>query len=467
MSVDLRQLQGLLTSAFPRSPAGRYVLIEVRDAALARAWLRALIDHLTFADEVDEQIRARRAGDRPNANVAFSAAGLAALGVSADSMTDFSREFREGMVTPHRQRVLGDLDGSPGDPNRWRWGGPRSRPIHGVLLVFAADETALDAFVDASVGGRTGVRVVHTVSTVSTVDAREHFGFRDAIASPWVPELHRARADRDRVAAGELLLGQPDLTGRPEPYPPLGRDGSYLVIRQLAQDVPGFWSALRQAVGDDRAVRWAAKMTGRWPDGTPLVRGPEGPAGDPSDDFGYHDDPDGIRCPLGAHIRRTNPRDGFAAKPAESIKLVNRHRIFRRGRVFGPAAPPETWPTGIDPVVVDGGRPDESGHRGVVFVCLGASLARQFEFVQQSWLNNPKFAGLYDENDPVTGSGHRRMSPSSTGFAFTAPGPVLNDRIELPAKYVRCLGGGYFVLPGRAALHTISDDPGAAPTTGR
>ena len=83
-------------------------------------------------------------------------------------------------------------------------------------------------------------------------------------------------------------------------------------------------------------------------------------------------------------------------------------------------------------------------------------------------MNNPKFAGLYDENDPITGSAvtgecHR----SSTGFAFTAPGPVLNDRIELPAKYVRCLGGGYFVLPGRAALHTISDDPGAAPTTGR
>lgn len=459
MNLDLRQLQGLLTSAYPRSPAGRYVLVELPDPPRARAWVDALIDRITFADTVDEQIRGLRGADRPNLNVAFTAAGLTALGLDPDRAADFSREFREGMVTPHRQRVLGDLPGSPSDPLTWRWGGPRNPTVHGVLLAFGADETELDGLCHEVLDPATGVRVVATVPTVGLAGAREHFGFRDAIASPWVAGLHRPRAAHDRVAAGEIVLGQSDLTGRPEPYPTIGRDGSYLVIRQLAQDVTGFWSGLRAAVGDPHAVRWAAKMTGRWPDGTPLAHEPDRPIADPSDDFGYHDDPDGIRCPLGAHIRRSNPRDGLGATPADSVALVNRHRIFRRGRAFGLPAPPETWPAGIDPVVADGGAADPGGARGVAFLGLGASLARQFEFVQQSWIDNPKFAGLYDENDPIAGSGHRRMT-GSTGFAFTAPGPVLNDRIELPAKYVRCIGGGYFFLPGRAALHSISGRSG-------
>lgn len=451
----LDQLQGLLTSAFPRSPAGRYVLIALPDAERGRAWVRSLLPTLTFSDEVDEQIRARRVADRPAVNVAFTAAGLAALDVPADRTADFSREFREGMVTPHRQRILGDLDGSPSDPRGWRWGGPHTDPVHAVLLIFGADEATLDTVVDELVDAATGVRVVHTVPTVSIAGGREHFGFRDGIASPWVHGMHRDRAERDRVAAGELVLGRPDLTGRPEPFPPVGRDGSYLVIRQLAQDVPGFWSALRHSAGEAGAVQWAAKMTGRWPDGSALVRSPDGPAADPSDEFGYHDDPDGLRCPLGAHIRRANPRDGLGTRPDESTGLVNRHRIFRRGRPFGAAAPPRSWPAGIDPVVVDGGPPDPTGERGVVFVGLGASLARQFEFVMQSWVNNPKFAGLYDEADPITGAPHRRMS-GKPGFEFTAPGPVLNERIGRPATYVRCVGGGYFFLPGRRGLALIA-----------
>lgn len=464
MTLELRHLQGLLTSAYPRSPAARYLLVELPAPVRARAWLAALIGRITFADTVDEQIRGLRRAGGPTLNVAFTAAGLAALGLAPDRLTDFSREFREGMVTPHRQRVLGDLPDSPGDPLAWRWGGPGTAAVHGVLLAFGSDEAELDGLCREVIDPATGVRIVATVTTVGLAGTREHFGFRDAIASPWVAGLHRPRAAHDRVAAGEIILGQPDLSGRPEPHPPIGRAGSYLVIRQLAQDVAGFWSGLRAAVGDAQAVRWAAKMTGRWPDGTPLARAPDRSLADPSDDFGFHDDPDGVRCPLGAHIRRSNPRDGLGATPADSVALVNRHRIFRRGRTFGLPAPPETWPPGIDPVITaddaDGGAADDSGERGVVFLGLGASLARQFEFVQQSWINSPKFAGLYDENDPITGSVHRRMTESATGFAFTAPGPVLNERIELPAKYVRCIGGGYFFLPGRVALEVMSGRPG-------
>ena len=465
MSLDLSEIQGLVTSAYPRSLAGRFVLFEVTDASAARASLRLLARRLTFADGVERMIRAHKEGGedardaqdaQTNVNVAFTSAGLAALGVSDDRMTDFSREFLEGMVTPHRQRILGDLEGSQNDPLTWLWGGPRNPPVHGMLLLYAANELVLAAFVDDVLRGMEGVRVVRTLLTVWISDSREHFGFRDGIASPWVDGLHRPRDPRDQLAAGEILLGQPDLTGASEPYPSIGRDGSYLVLRQLVQDVEGFWSTLRRAVGDGHAVQWAAKMNGRWPDGTPLIRSPDGPVGDASDDFVYGDDPDGLRCPLGAHIRRTNPRDGMGTKADTSVALVKRHRLLRRGRAFGLPAAPETWPDGIDPVTLDNGFPDESGRRGLFFACLGASLARQFEFVQQTWVNNPKLGGLYDENDAVAGPPHRRLGGAGPGFTFTAPGPVLNRRIELPQKFVSCIGGAYFFLPGRTGLLAIA-----------
>ena len=86
----------------------------------------------------------------------------------------------------------------------------------------------------------------------------------------------------------------------------------------------------------------AAKIVGRWPDGTPLSLSPDRPdpavAGNPErvNDFRYADDPDGVRCPLGAHVRRTNPRDNDGMFGG---KLSNRHRIMRRGRPYGPLLP--------------------------------------------------------------------------------------------------------------------------------
>jgi Dyp-type peroxidase family len=460
VSIDLREIQGLVTSAYPRSPAARFVLFAVEDAADARAALLQLADRVTFADEIDQLIRA--GGHAPqesptDLNIVFTSPGLVALGVPDDRLRDFSREFREGMVTSHRQRILGDLDGSESDPLRWLWGGTRNPPVHGALLLYAADEPLLDSYVHDVLNELSGVRIVRTLLTVSLSESREHFGFQDGIASPWVDGLHRPRGPRDQLAAGEILLGHPDLTGVPEPYPTLGRDGSYLVMRQLVQDVEGLWSALRTAVGDADAVRWAAKMNGRWPDGTPLVRSPDGPAGDPSDDFGYRDDSVGLRCPFGAHIRRTNPRDGFGPSADGSIDLVKRHRLLRRGRSFGLPAVAETWPDGIPPVTLANGRPDENGEHGLIFACLGASLARQFEFVQQTWLNNPKIAGL-SENDPVAGQLAPTLS-ASDGFTFTVPGPGVNRRIVLPQKYVRCIGGAYFFVPGRAGLLAIASGP--------
>jgi Dyp-type peroxidase family len=218
----------------------------------------------------------------------------------------------------------------------------------------------------------------------------------------------------------------------------LGRNGSYLVLRQLAQDVDGFRRFIDQAgqADPDAGARLAAKMVGRWPDGTPLTRSPEHPADD--NDFGYADgDAAGLGCPLGAHIRRANPRDALdpEAGPEQSVRSVNRHRLLRRGRAYGDPSGP--------------------GERGIHFMCLNANIARQFEFVQHTWLNNPKFAGLYDDTDPlvVTHQG-------DTGRTFTVQGRPLRQRVTGLPAFVTVRGGAYFFLPGIRALRFLAGLPG-------
>src|SRR5579859_2577482 len=124
----------------------------------------------------------------------------------------------------------------------------------------------------------------------------------------------------------------------------VGKNGTYLVVRQLDQRVEEFWAAMadysRSASGEvdhDEAVRLAAKCVGRWPSGAPLVKTPvrDDRSFARSNDFSYANDPRGLSCPIGSHIRRTNPRDSLEAGPAESVAVVNRHRIIRRGRSYG------------------------------------------------------------------------------------------------------------------------------------
>ena len=166
-----------------------------------------------------------------------------------------------------------------------------------------------------------------------------------------------------------------------------------MVWRKLHQDVAGFRAQLaRQAqhLGLDEELV-AAKLVGRWRDGSPLVLRPDGP--DPAlgddkrraNDFRYGDDQLGLRCPRGAHVRRANPRDTLGWEG----RLTARHRILRRGMPYGPA--------------LAEGEPDDGEARGLLFVCLQASIARQFEIVQSQWCNDGNAFGLGREADPITG----------------------------------------------------------------
>jgi deferrochelatase/peroxidase EfeB len=155
----------------------------------------------------------------------------------------------------------------------------------------------------------------------------------------------------------------------------------------------------------------------------------------PDNDFMYGaDDPGAKRCPLGAHIRRANPRDGLTPGSPEQLAIVNSHRMLRVGRSYAPS----------------GGPP------GLLFMCVSADIERQFEFVQQNWLLDPHFHGLERETDPLLG----HEPPPRRFTASTADGPL---RLSGLSEFVRMRGGGYFFLPSRSAYRFLATAPAQSP----
>src|SRR5262249_40622756 len=233
-------------------------------------------------------------------------------------------------------------------------------------------------------------------------DRREHFGFADGISQPILtgsPEAERYPESTHLTEPGEIVLGYPDGAGAIDPGPQLagvdgfGMNGSYLVFRQLQQNVPAFWRFVnRQATGDQfrysaASRQLASKIVGRELDGAPIVPY----AGGEDNEFDFANDRYGYGGPGGAHIRPANP----PGSPAPSRPLateMNRHGILRRGRPYGDMM---EYPFS--------GKSDEVDDRGLFFLCLNADLERQFEFINQNWVQGTAFAGLPIERDPLVG----------------------------------------------------------------
>jgi hypothetical protein len=173
------------------------------------------------------------------------------------------------------------------------------------------------------------------------------------------------------------------------------------------------------------------------------------------DDFTYVNDLDGDRCPVGAHIRRTNPRAGLHPHTQESLKVSGRHRLVRRGRAYGTPLSARFDPGEI--LKAEGGS-DQVG-RGLHFICFNSDIGRQFEFVQSAWMNSTKFDGLYGDPDPAA-SPRRVPRPGHAeeiaGFTVQQA-PVRTRHRHLPS-FVTTVGGCYLFMPGIKALRYLADE---------
>jgi deferrochelatase/peroxidase EfeB len=482
-----------------------FQLPENKEAA--RKWLASIKDCIAY----DDGWRVR--GVDKGITLALGAGGLERLGLPRESLGTFPFAFRIGMKDESRARILGDRGASA--PDQWAWGGKAQPDV--ALLVYAKTELLLSDLEATLVQAADAAampkpyRIPLEVIPDVKGDKKEPFGFADGISQPVIRGTYRSYGNADPihlVEPGEFILGYPDNRGNIPPGPTLaatadpanrlplvgarddfaqtqvendrdlGRNGTFLVIRQLEQDLDAFWKYCEEQSAD-LAGRLpapytinkdfiAAKLVGRWPDGSSLVRHPyqsrtdainsgnptiamtrpkSNPAaaapidvpsksgsdvGMPDNDFLFGtEDPEALRCPFGAHIRRANPRDSFDPGSEDQIAITNRHRILRVGRLYK--------------------SPPEEKKKGLLFMCLNGDIERQFEFVQQTWLKAPSFQDLSCEKDPLLGDGEE----GACGFTIPSrEGPLLLK--SMPA-FVQTKGGGYFFIPGKRLIDYLSE----------
>jgi Dyp-type peroxidase family len=325
---------------------------------------------------------------------------------------------------------------------------------------------------------------------------KEHFGLSDGFGDPVFSGQFSGEAERVRVAGGgklmpdgsweplatgEFLLGYPDeaqeIPGAAMPIA-FSRNGTFMAYRKLHEDVAAFHAYL-----DDQATRYAAlyavprgeavetikaKMVGRWEDGVPLMIAPTYPAWQQFraeldaarrakdkaklaeialkfTNFIYASDPAGAKCPVTSHLRRANPRDALgptfdaAGLSQDGSAIINRRRILRRGLPYGQ----------YDPRA-----PSDEGDHGIIFMAICTDLFRQFEFVQQQWMQYGLDFNAGSDTCPVIGNHEAKNEPKLVIAVDPESGklPFLCDRIP---QLVEPRGGDYFFLPSMTALRMI------------
>ena len=338
-------IQGNILRGYASHLHAAYLLTRIENPEKARGLLARLVKE-------DRIARERDWGARPatRLNLALSRAGLGRLGVDADPFDRFP-DFCEGMYARARAH-LGDLGAN--DPDRWD---PVLREeIHILFTVYghsasqrtrAAEELTRE-LADAE------VTVVHDQQADMLRHGREHFGFRDGFSQPALegvsedrrsrrgegvqrPRLRLSGEEWRNVRLGEFVLGHEDedgvVAGCGEP---LLVNGTFMVWRKLEQHVDAFKAWIRAHAGDgpDAEEILKAKILGRWPNGDSLIRRPQAAYAESTadarqhdleiNDFSYADDPGGVRCPLGAHVRRSNPRDalGFRTERTRRNRII-------------------------------------------------------------------------------------------------------------------------------------------------
>jgi len=528
--LRIRNIQGNIVPGFSKDFQA-FIFLRLlesdRDQASFRHWLRLMLPFIATSEQVlsfnrlyklveqQEKSSALTRREKPPTiqatwmNIAFSFRALEFLTSDASAFCD--EAFKAGLAS--RSPLLGDPDdpASEGYAANWVVGGPENEAD--VVLIIASDDRddmlAQIAWVENTIyaprtanGEPVGrcVQVIHKQYAAvlpGPMSNHEHFGFRDGISQPGVrgrlsetpddyltpsdtPDLSKGKAGQDLVWTGEFLFGyyrqkglhSEDVVERSEeryrPGPAWSKDGSYLVIRRLRQDVRqfrDFFDAAAREYGAPDSTTLQAMCVGRWPSGAPLV-----PIGEDVDDlpdrpvpddpslagdegrnnffeFG-ESDPLGKACPFAAHIRKVYPRDDESKVLDEPTREVTTqtHRLLRRGIPFGERYDAELDRQGSD-----------NGERGLIFAAYQSSIERQFEFVTRNWANNPGFWIVDRLGDPGFDPGHDLIiGQNGTTADREREITVMLDgqpvRIPADREWVIPTGGGYFFAPSIPAM---------------
>lgn len=513
--LDLYDIQGNICKGYGRYgfPKARYCFLSFQHASSAKEFLLQLIDKITTAEPWPTSDSADHHKIKPNAtlNIGFTYTGLQALGLPKRCLKGFPVDFTMGMKA--RSELLGDTGIS--SPEHWDaiW---QQDQVHAWVSINGRDMDAIEyefnALGDLVTQHPDGVKILSGIKgpngsllpyqDASAVyenglpTAKEHFGFTDGIGNPYfegcgnessrIPGRGKLMRDGSwqALATGEFVLGHIDEAREYPPAPEpklLSRNGTFMVFRKLHENVDTFNHYIDNLSREYPGSRdlLMAKLSGRWPDnGAPLTLAANDEEkaaldariadielrikdGDQSaikeqaqmrklwSDFTYHQDKDGARCPIGAHIRRTNTRGSLETQEGAYNRpgaLVDRRRLMRRGLPYG----------GIDEAKSD------SAEQGIIFMSIGASIERQFEFVQQQWVNYSNDFKLANDKDPLIGSHDGKLTDK---HIIQSKQRALNEQgkqkppffcTQLP-RFVETRGGDYFFLPSVTALRMIAE----------
>lgn len=411
-------------------------------------------------------------------NISFTWRGLQALQIPAINNEAFHSfdAFRAGAA--NRAYYIGDRDDS--SPGHWKPGFSEDQ-MHVLISIYSYTDAALERKTNELIHILSNsVKEHNRLDGENMPKGKIHFGYRDGISQPNVAGFPAKRKDGGQLAvpAWNFVLkdddyqldydGNPKLPPQSQPPSPLhtegaapyqlpvprelGLWGSFAAFRVLQQDVVAFDSFLQSYKDKIDPELLAAKLCGRWRSGTPLALAPEQDIPIPESELnnfnykvpeagalGAQDDPHtvndllGLRCPIGAHMRRNNPR----RSPVSSD--VNLHRIIRRGIPYGPAYDPNKGDDGVE--------------RGLLGLFICASLESQFEFLMHNWVNDHQFAPDLMGLDPLLGANHKEDS------TFTiASGATKQDQTEVTgfSRFINTRGSAYVFFPSLSALHFLA-----------
>ena len=467
MALDLEEVQGNILHAYGAACRNaRYQFLRVEDgkAAEATVAIGELLDEVGFGSDRDP------GESGVHLNLAFTWSGLKALGVSDDVLATFPEDFREGASARSREHVG---DRGVNAPDAWEDG---FGAAHVLLMVHSGREDRCERFADACVkraaGALTPVGAAQAAGLLGEASGdetcgaevhREHFGFADGCSQPSIDGVNdnresdgvyarvprrgmfpnlledvgllRPKREWRLIPPGEFILGCEDEDGHvPDgPAPPLGPNGTFMVYRKLEQHVRTFNEHVADVAAQWRvdADALRAKIVGRTTAGEPLERPDADTATNAvaANAFTYEDDRWGERCPMGAHIRRTHPRDALPG----GAEVTTRHRMIRRGMPYGRAWTEES----------------DGDERGLIFVAYVASIAQGFEFVQRAWCYEGHAFGLGDSPDYLLQQSDDRPNGSMVipgmGVLGPPPGPLVTVR-----------GSEYLFVPSQAGCAWIA-----------
>jgi Dyp-type peroxidase family len=450
--IDVSDIQGFALKGY-NFPFARYLLLELSHPQAAQTFLGQLVQYITTGERWDEK-------PATTVNIAFTHKGLVRLQLPDPTLLTFPVEFQQGM------RARADIlyDAGKNAPQHWDpvW---RDDRVHVWLAVNAQTPGALEQKCDLllRIMDQTGGAKLLQAQDACAIfidgkpTTKEHFGYTDGFGNPDFKGAERdcvpgqgkltEKGTWEALATGEFLLGYADEAGElpvaPIPHL-LARNGTFMVYRKMHENVATFRAFLEEQgrLYPGGKEKLASKFIGRWRDGTPVELSPDYPNpkivadSNRNTNFTYGKDLNGSRCPIGAHIRRGNPRDALGFNG----QLVNRRRIMRRGMPYGEYVP-------------EGQPVRDEDERGVIFMALNASIFRQFEFVQQQWIEYGNDLHQGNDKDLVIGNHGGKGKCVLQGTADPKNPPFICA--SLP-NFVELRGGDYFFMPSLTALQMMA-----------